>query len=62
MNEYALWTPFRHQGLILLAGQPDVCPIARSGVLILVPPNKNGYALKMLDWNQCPNALVATRL
>ena len=31
-----------------------VRPIAHSVVLILVPPNKNGYAPTMLDWNQCP--------
>jgi uncharacterized protein (DUF433 family) len=29
-------------------------PIAHPVVLILVPPNKNGYAPTMLDWNQCP--------
>jgi hypothetical protein len=22
--------------------------------LVLVPPNKNGFASTMLDWNQCP--------
>jgi uncharacterized protein (DUF433 family) len=33
---------------------PVVRPIAHSIVLILVPPNKNGYAPTMLDWNQCP--------
>src|SRR5208337_2165295 len=27
---------------------------AHSVVLILVPPNRNGYAPTMLDWNQCP--------
>ena len=31
-----------------------VSPIAHPVVLILVPPNKNGYAPTMLDWNQCP--------
>jgi hypothetical protein len=25
-----------------------------SVVLVLVPPNKNSYAARMLDWNQCP--------
>jgi hypothetical protein len=23
-------------------------------VLVFVPPNKNSYAERMLDWNQCP--------
>jgi uncharacterized protein (DUF433 family) len=28
--------------------------VAYSVVLVLVPPNKNSYAARMLDWNQCP--------